>query len=403
MTQTLQLSQQRKKWLILTLLFLSPLVGMAVDLIAPSLPAIASGLGASNKLTKDIISIYLLGYALGNFFIGFLTDALGRQKLMRIALIGVVIASIIPIFSSTIQMLLLSRLLQGMMLGSVAVLCRAIYTDILSSTEIVRFSAIMAAMWGLGPVIGPIIGGYLQHYFGWQSNFVFFASLSFLELIIIYFILPETHFNRHSLNIYTIKSNFIKVISCRIFLGMSLLMGFSYSFMIIFNTAAPFLIQNKLHYSAIFYGHMAFILGLIFLISTIFCRHLQKTYNLNILFLFVINISFMVTILAVILSYFYFESIYLIMFISILIFFATGFIFPMSMGKGLSMFRGISGTASAIMFLINVLITSVASFFTSFISVNTAIPLMWMYFILILLSTLVYWIIKYPLDQSEYN
>ena len=80
-----------------TLLLLSPIIGITVDLVAPSLPAIAAGLHVSPSLAKGVISIYLLGYALGNFFTGFLTDALGRQKLLRIGLLGFLLASLAPV------------------------------------------------------------------------------------------------------------------------------------------------------------------------------------------------------------------------------------------------------------------------------------------------------------------
>jgi len=93
------LSEHRRKLIIRTLLCLMPIVGMAVDLIAPSLPAIADSLNISSATTKNIITIYLLGYALGNFLTGFLTDALGRQNLIRIGLVGFIFASLLPIIS----------------------------------------------------------------------------------------------------------------------------------------------------------------------------------------------------------------------------------------------------------------------------------------------------------------
>ena len=72
-------------------------------------------------------------------------------------------------------------------------------------------------------------------------------------------------------------------------------------------------------------------------------------------------------------------------------FFACGFIFPMSMGKGISLFRHIVGTASAVMYLINILITSLASFSVSFLTMHSAIPLMLIYFSLLVIAALIYW------------
>ncbi len=80
----MSISQKQTSVIVLVLLSINPIIGMAVDLVSPSLPAITLSLNISAKVAKDVISIYLLGYALGNFSMGFLTDALGRQTLIRI-------------------------------------------------------------------------------------------------------------------------------------------------------------------------------------------------------------------------------------------------------------------------------------------------------------------------------
>jgi hypothetical protein len=71
-------------------------------------------------------------------------------------------------------------------------------------------------------------------------------------------------------------------------------------------------------------------------------------------------------------------------------FFATGILFPLSMGKGLSMFSHIAGTATAIMYLINGSITAASSFIISLLNVNSAPEMLMTYFIMILLCMLIY-------------
>lgn len=388
---TLVLSEKRIQLILWTLLALFPIIGMSVDLVAPSLPAIASDLQVSAKIAKDVISIYLLGYALGNFFTGFLTDALGRQKLIRIGLLAFVIVSLLPVFFPRIEVLLLARFLQGVTIGSVAVLARAIFSDILPAEKLIRLGTLVGTMWGLGPVVGPVIGGYLQFYFGWKAGFYFFGFVSFLGLIATFSIVPETHFNRHPLSIKTIKNNLIEVVTHRLFMGMVILMGIVYSLIIAFNTAGPFLIQTEFHYSPIFFGHLALCLGLVFLLSTFVCRHLLKTYKVEQLFFIVIHLFILIVGIGVLISYFFEKSIVLIAVISALMFFAGGFIFPMSMGKGLSLFRHIAGTATATMYLINTCITSLMAFLIGFITVQSAISLMWIYFLLYLMGVFIYW------------
>ena len=387
----LTLSESKIQFIVWTLLFCNPLIGMAVDLVAPSLPAIAAGLHVLPSVAKGVISIYLLGYALGNFCTGFLTDALGRQKLLRLGLLGFVLASLAPVVFPSIQVLLIARFLQGVTIGAVAVIDRAVFSDILPPEKLVRMGPLLATMWGIGPIIGPMIGGYLQFYFGWKAGFIFFAIVSLILLIVIFIIVPETHFNRHPLRFKTMQKNLMEVLHHRIFLALIITMGLSYSLFIVFNTIGPFLIQTEFHYTPIFFGHLALCLGVVFLLSTILCRFLLKQFKTEQLFLVVINILMGLASLFVIAGYVFPHNVILIAVGTAFMFFGAGFVFPMSMGKGMSLFRHIAGTANAVMFLVNVLLTSLSSFLVSFVNIETAVPLMWVYFILVLVCTIIYW------------
>lgn len=364
---------------------------MAVDLIAPSLPAISHHLQAPAASIKLVITLYLIGYALGNFFTGFLADAWGRQKLLRITLLGFVLSSALPIIFPTLTVLLISRTLQGLLLGSVAVSSRAIFSDILPPEKLTHMGTLIGTMFGLGPVLGPVIGGYLQFYFDWQSCFIFFTAISFLGLIAVFFIVPETHLNRDPLNLNTIKKNMLDVLKHKVFMGLVLIMGCVYSLLISFHTLAPFLIEIDLHHSSAFFGRLAFYLGLVFLASTFISRRLLKTNPAEKLIFIGLHLFFVIAVIGLIVSYFKPNSLCLIAIISGLMFYCTGSTFPMSMGKGMSFFRHIAGTATATMYLINILITSLASFLIGFINVHSALPIMWVDVSLLLICLGVYW------------
>ena len=388
---SVSLSDRHVQWIVWSLLLLAPIIGMAIDLVSPSLPVIAKSLSVSANSAKNVISIYLLGYALGNFITGFLADAWGRQRLLRISLFLFLLVSLMPVFFPTIDMLLLSRLLQGLMLGAAAVLYKTVFSDILPPEKMVHLGVIIGTMWGIGPIIGPVIGGYLQFYFGWQADFYFFAICAFILFLLVFFVVPETHHNRHPLNFQTIKKHIIEVLKNKLFVSIVLLMGCVYSLIIVFNTAGPFFIQNTLGYSPVFFGHIALWMGVIFLCSTLFCKKLLKKNIVEKLYLIGINTFFAISILALILSLFLKTSLILLIASSACMYFATGFIFPMSMGKGVSLFRHISGAASAVMYFINVLITSAASYFVSFVHTTTIVPMLTVDLFLLLICFGVFW------------
>lgn len=386
-----QLSKVHIDLITWTVLGLMPIVGMAVDLVAPSLPAIAIDLHVSASIAKNVISIYLFGYALGNFLTGFLTDALGRKIILRVNLVAFLLVSLTPLFIEHIGMLLVARFLQGLTLGAAAVVVRAILADLYSDKQLIQMGTLIGTMWGIGPILGPIIGGYLQFYFGWKAGFVFFAGVTFIFIIAIFFLIPETHRNPHPLNIINIKNNLLTILSNRLYIALVLLMGLVYSLMISFNTLGPFLIQHHLHYTSVFFGHLAFVLGIIFLSSTFICRYYLKKYPIDNLYLFSINLIFLIAIIGLILSYYFTQSILLIAVMSACMLFACGFLFPMSSGRSLALFRHLAGTSSATMYLFNVLIASFVSFLCSLINVTTTVSLMWIYTILMFLCFFVYW------------
>ena len=67
---------------VFVLLFLIPfLMGTGTDLYVPSLPAITAYFKISAHLTQFTIGLYMLGYAIGQFFLGILSDSLGRKKI----------------------------------------------------------------------------------------------------------------------------------------------------------------------------------------------------------------------------------------------------------------------------------------------------------------------------------
>jgi MFS transporter, DHA1 family, multidrug resistance protein len=385
-------SEKHKKHIIWVIMLLAPIVGMAVDLIAPSLPAIAKGLDASATMAKNVITIYLLGYAIGNFVAGFLTDAYGRKRLLRSATFGFFLASFLPVLFPNEQMLLLARAFQGLFLGAQMVVCRATLSDILTAKELKSMGVLMGTMWGLGPVIGPVLGGYLQYYFDWQAGFVFFSLVSFVMLIAVVRIVPETHTRPVPLRIATIKTNMIEVLKHRTFMGLVLLMGLVYSLIIIFNTLGPFLIQQQLHFSPAYFGRFALMLGCAFLVATIICRRLLKNICGKRLVFLSLHVFLGLGVVALIASYLFPLNIYFVGIASAAVFFLAGFIFPLSMGQGMAMFQHVAGTAAAVMYLINISITTLASLVSSFFNIQSAVPLLYIYVALQVLAVVVYWL-----------
>ena len=374
--------------IVFCLLALFPLVGMGVDLISPSLPAISMSLQVSHNFSKNLIAIYLLGYALGNFCLGFLSDAWGRRNLILIGFLGFTLASLLaPLFPHP-EMLLGTRFLQGLCIAALAVIARGIISDIVPAHKIVRTGAIMATMWGLGPIIGPLFGGYLQAYFGWKACFYFFALFGFIGLVSLFLILPETLLAPRQLKLSQIKRDFIILISHRLFMGLVIMMGAAYATLIAFNTLGPFVVQSVLGYSPIDFGNIAVCLGAVFLIATITCRRILKQLTAEALMRIVVPTAFFIVLFVLIVAYYLPLNLYVLLFITAVVFFTCGLIYPAGIGRSMEIFRplALAGSAAAVMnLIINVVFTGLTAAILSFVNVSTILPILCSYAVLIIL------------------
>lgn len=398
---SLTLTSKKIDRIVFAILFSYPLVGMGIDLIAPSLPAISRDLHAASAFSKNLITLYLLGYALGSFILGFLSDTFGRRKLIVGGFLLFIIASLLPILWITPSSFLLARFLQGFSIAGFSVVGRAVLSDILPPERAGRTIVSVAILWGLGPVIGPVIGGYLQYYFNWPACFYFFAAYGLLGLLATIFLIPETHFNRQPLHIKQIFTNFKLIATHKFFIGMVILMGLSYSLLIVFNTIGPFLIQVSLGRSPIYFGHLALFMGVIYLLGSLSCRYLIKQFSPEKILFIGVHFFLFAVIVLMIFSYMNSKSIWLIGLSTALMYLACGLIYPSSMSKGLSFFRHLAGSSTAMMILINVLITALVSFIMSGIHVGNAVSLIAIYIVLMAASGLIYWTLIHPAQKTD--
>lgn len=389
---TIDYSSYQHKIRMFILLLFPILMGMSIDLFAPSLPGISLSLNISASLAKMVISFYLIGYAIGNFIIGVITDALGRKNLLRTCCVGFVIASILPTLMPNEYILLIARFGQGFLMGSIGVLNRGIFSDTLPPQKLIKLGPTMGFLWGLGPIIGPILGGFLQQAFGWKSGFYFFSIIVGILTIMVFKYIPETIEKKTKLNVVKIKNDLIEVITHKEFMSLSIVMGIAYSLIISFNTLGPFLIQGIMGYSASYFGKLAIFLGFAFLPAPIIGRKLIDHFSVGKIFFNVIHIFTLLTILSFIVSLYIQNSIELLVIATMFVYFTCGSIFPLAMGKGISMFRHISGTAAAIiMYFINMAITSFVSFAQSYIHTHTISSVISIYLILMFMIIGLYW------------
>ncbi len=121
------------------------------------------------------------------------------------------------------------------------------------------------------------------------------------------------------------------------------------------------------------------------------CQYLLRHLAVQKIILISIHVFLLIVSVGIAIAYFINNNIVLLGIISGIMFFATGLLFPMSVGKTLSLFRDIAGSATATMYLINTLMTSFCAFILSLIHLDNVAILFWVYFILLVLCVVFYW------------
>ena len=365
-------------------------LGFSIDLYTPSFPAIASSLKTTNQLVQLTIPTYFLGYIIGMILLGPISDALGRKKPLLFGLAFYCIMSFLCSFSTSIYMLLLLRLLQGIGVAAVGVMCRAILGDVFTGRGLATAMSYFAMSYRIGPIIAPLIGGYLEVYFGWPSNFYFLMLYGIFILCIIAFFLPETH--RELLPFHP-KTIFHKYISCfkdRAFFGGALCIGILYSMMIIFNIVGPFFIQDILNYSPISYGHIAFFMGVFAFLGILtnrFFIHFRSPREVILIGMYILVI---LGFLQVLFAFLFPVNLYSFVVPVIAVLFFSGFIVSNIMSHIIDIIPRGKGTASALIGIIIISCTGILTALSSFLKSDTVIPFAFAYLAMLLSCFLSY-------------
>ncbi|MFH2040700.1 MAG: MFS transporter [Chloroflexota bacterium] len=181
---------------------------LGFSLILPLLPYYAESFGASATLVGLLVASYAAASLFGAPLLGRLSDKFGRRPILLISVIGTLLGFLLLGFAAPIGkalaawlslpsanlailgVLFFSRILDGLTGGNISV-AQAYISDVTDKKDRAKGMGLIGAAFGLGFIIGPAAGGFLST---WGYNVPAFvaAGLAFLNVISIYFWLPES-------------------------------------------------------------------------------------------------------------------------------------------------------------------------------------------------------------------
>ncbi len=247
-----------KLFLVLLLGVLSAFGPFVVDLYLPSLPQLASFFETNASMTQLTLTTAMIGLALGQLFLGPLSDKFGRKKPLIISLVIYIISTVLIVFSPNIETMIVLRVIQGLSSAGSVVISRAVATDLYRGREMTRFFGLLMTINGLAPIISPILGSLLLEYISWKGVFVLLALIGVIVLIFSFRLKESLSVeNRLQGSIFSTFLTFGVIIKNRLFMSYVGIQSFLLGSMFAYIAASPFILQS-------FYGLSAFIFSLCF-------------------------------------------------------------------------------------------------------------------------------------------
>jgi EmrB/QacA subfamily drug resistance transporter len=169
--------------LVLAAVMLAMFMGaIEATIVSTAMPAIVADLGGFT-LYSWVFSAYLLMNAVTVLIYGKLSDLFGRKPILFFGIIIFLIGSILCGFATSMESLIIFRLIQGFGAGAVTPIATTIVGDIYSAEERAQVQGYLASVWGISAVTGPAVGGLLVQYVSWNYVFWINIPLGILSLI----------------------------------------------------------------------------------------------------------------------------------------------------------------------------------------------------------------------------
>lgn len=228
----------------------------AVDAYLPAMPQLAAHLGASVQATAISLSVFLLGFAVGQLIFGPISDWLGRRPVVLTGALVFFLSSLALTQVTHVHALWVLRFVQALGGGACAVNASAIVRDQFSGREAARVLSTMLMLLLLAPLTAPSIGTLLMWIGGWQLIFLFLAAYAAGVGILVALKLPETRIRGVRPSIPRIFRNYGQVLTHRAGIGYIAAVACSYAGIFSFLASSPYLCLTYYHLPEQYYALM---------------------------------------------------------------------------------------------------------------------------------------------------
>ncbi len=159
-------------------------------IVATALPAIAASLGGVERVSWVVVA-YLIAGTIAAPVYGQLRDVYGGKRVMFFALGIFLAASLLCAAATSVEMLVMARVLQGFGGGGLMTLSQALIGETIPPRERAHYQGYLAGVMVTSSTFGPVVGGYLTAHFGWRSVFLINLPLGVIAVVLMLRLVPR--------------------------------------------------------------------------------------------------------------------------------------------------------------------------------------------------------------------
>jgi len=218
------------------------------DMLFPAIVSIQQDLGTSATAVQQTVSLFFVANAFMCLWHGVLSDAWGRRKPLFIGLVVLVLTSLLSLLATRIEHLWILRTVQGLVVGLGHILCRAVIRDLYSGEAAQKMIAHTSLLQTTGPILLPMLGGWLTWMWGWRAVFAFLSAVGVVMLLVYARKLPETlpPARRQAIRPDSLWRNYRSVLGSPWFMRLTVSHSCNWAALFLYVAAAPELLTHLL-------------------------------------------------------------------------------------------------------------------------------------------------------------
>ncbi|MDC3056068.1 MFS transporter, partial [Paracoccaceae bacterium] len=211
-------------------------VAISIDGMLPALSIIADELTPLRPNNAQmILSFFVAGLAAGTLIVGPLSDSFGRKPIIYYGASLYIFTSAVCVLSPSLEVILISRFLQGVGASAPRVVAQALVRDFYKGREMARISSFIMIIFALVPAIAPLLGSFVMLAFNWRFIFLMFIAFVAVSTMWMTFRIDEsvTKEKRIEFNLKQVGLAFKEVLSNQMILTSITTLVFAYGILFI--------------------------------------------------------------------------------------------------------------------------------------------------------------------------